>query len=281
MQAQSISVGPLNWFYRESNPVNASQKPPVVLLHGLVSQSYSWRNVMPALSEQGFRCLAPDWIGSGKSDWPEKRDFAYTPDAYVQALGEWLDALELGPISLVVQGFLGSVGLQYALRNRDRIHRVIILNAPVYPDARVPFKIKQMGWPVVGDLLTQDPILVDRTLEGGGGYVVSEEELGVYRKPFLTSSAAGRALKATIGNLNLPEATAEISKGFSAWEKPVLLVWGAKDPWVPLEQAQLFAKTLPDGKLETLDEVGHYPQQDWHEKVSGALLPFLRAQDLG
>ncbi|NJR71179.1 MAG: alpha/beta fold hydrolase [Synechococcales cyanobacterium CRU_2_2] len=280
MQNQSIQVGSLNWFYRESEPVNANAKPPVVLLHGLVCQSYGWRKVMPPLTEQGFRCLAPDWIGSGKSDWPEKRDFAYTPDAYVQALGDWLDALELAQVSLVVQGFLGSVGLQYALRNCDRIHRIAILNAPIHSEARVPFKLQQMGWPVVGDMMTQDPLLVDRTLEGGGGYVVTEEDLGVYRKPFLTSSAAGRALKATINNLNLAQATAEISQGLASWEKPVLLVWGSRDPWLPLEQARSMVKTLPDGKLEELEEVGHYPQQDWPEKVSSALLPFLRFKDI-
>lgn len=280
MQNQSIQVGSLNWFYRESEPVNANAKPPVVLLHGLVCQSYGWRKVMPPLTEQGFRCLAPDWIGSGKSDWPEKRDFAYTPDAYVQALGDWLDALELAQVSLVVQGFLGSVGLQYALRNRDRIHRIAILNAPIHSEARVPFKIQQMGWPVVGDMMTQDPLLVDRTLEGGGGYVVTEEDLGVYRKPFLTSSAAGRALKATINHLNLAQTTAEISQGLASWEKPVLLAWGNRDPWLPVEQARSMVKTLPDGKLEELEEVGHYPQQDWPEKVSAALLPFLRFKDL-
>ncbi len=280
MQKEIIQVGSLNWFYRATEPLNANDKPPVVFLHGLVSQSYSWRKVMPALTEYGFRCIAPDWIGAGKSDWPEKKEFAYTPEAHIQALGDWLDAMELGTVSLVVQGYLGSVGLQYALRNPERIHRIAILNAPVSTNAGVPFKIKQMGWPVVGDMMTQDPLLVDRTLEGGGGYVVPEDALGVYRKPFLTSSAAGRALKATIGNLNLPETTAEIAKGFAAWEKPVLVAWGKRDPWLPLEQAQAFAKTLPNGTLEEFEEVGHYPQEDWHEKVSGALVPFLRAKDL-
>lgn len=276
MQEKTIQVGSLQWFYREIEPMTANDKPPVVLLHGLVCQSYGWRKVMPELAKQGFRCIAPDWIGAGKSDWPDQRKFSHAPDAYVEVLGEWLDAMELGEVSLVVQGFLGSVGLQYALRHPERIHRIAILNAPVSPEAGVPFKLKQFGWPVVGDMLTQDPILVDRTLEGGGGNVIEEEDLTVYRKPFLASSAAGRSLKASVGSLNLPEATAEIAKGFAAWEKPVLVVWGDRDPWLPLEQAQAFAKTLPDGKLETI-EAGHYPQEDRPAQVSAALLPFLRS----
>ncbi len=281
MSEQSIQIGALNWFYREVLPVNEnSDRPPVVFLHGLVSQSYSWRNIMPAVAKQGFRCLAPDWIGTGKSAWPEKQEFAYTPDAFVAALGDWLDGMELSKVSLVVQGFLGSAGLQYALRHGDRIHRIAILNAPVSPEAKLPFKIKQMGWPMLGDVITQDPLLVDRTLEGGGGYQVADKDLDVYRRPFLTSSAAGRALKATIGQIQLPSVTQEIGEGFKQWKKPVLLAWGTRDPWLPLEQAEVFVKTLEDGTLEKLEEVGHYPQEDWHEKVTEAILPFLRAKDL-
>ncbi len=235
---------------------------------------------MAPLAEAGFRSLAPDWIGHGYSAKPEKKEFAYTPDAFLAAFEKWIEAMELERFTLVVQGFLGSVGLLYAAKHPEAIERLVIVNTPLTDEAKLPLKIAKMGWPLMGEVMTQDPLLVDRTLEGGGGYVVPEDALGVYRKPFLTSSAAGRALKATIGNLNLPETTAEIAKGFATWEKPVLVAWGKRDPWLPLEQAQAFAKTLPNGTLEEFEEVGHYPQEDWHEKVSGALVPFLRAKDL-
>ena len=70
---QECEAGTLRWFYREALPMNPSEKPPVVLLHGLVSQSYSWRNTMAALAGAGFRALAPDWIGHGYSAKPEKK----------------------------------------------------------------------------------------------------------------------------------------------------------------------------------------------------------------
>lgn len=284
MQTETLQAGTLTWFYREAKPeqtsVQTSERPPVVLLHGLISQSYGWRNVLPALAQQGFRAIAPDWIGAGRSEEPEKRDFAYTADAFVEVLGQWLDAMELGEISLVVQGYQGSVGLQYALRNPERIHRLAILNAPILPKAKLPWKIKQMGVPLMGQVITQDPILVDRTLEGGGGYVVDDKDLDEYRRPFLKSSAAGRSLQATIQGLNLKAATAEISQGLQALDKPVLFAWGDRDPWLPIDPVRDFVKTLPDAKLVALEEVGHYPQEDWHEKVTEALLPFLRAKAL-
>ncbi|HEY9647397.1 MAG TPA: alpha/beta fold hydrolase [Chroococcidiopsis sp.] len=271
-----LEVGALKWFYREATPVNPTTKPPVILLHGLVSQSYGWRHVLPALAEQQFRAIAPDWIGSGMSAQPDRRDFAYTSEAFIAALEQFLQALGCDRVSLVVQGYLGSVGLQYALQHPDQIDRIAILNAPITADAKVPFKIKQMGIPLVGDMLTQDPLLVDRTLEGGGGYRVEDNDLDVYRRPFLKSSDAGRALLATIQNLKLPQTAAAIQTGFRTWPGPVLVMWGLRDPWLPVSIAETFVNTTPQAKLDKLEEVGHYPQEDWHEKVTEALIPFLR-----
>jgi len=273
-----IDVGPLSWFYRESRPSNPSDRLPVVLLHGLVSQSYGYRNTLPVLAEHGFRAIAPDWIGGGFSAQPDRRDFAYTPAAFVQALAEWLSALELNRFSLVVQGFLGTVGLQYALQHPERIDRIAILNAPILTGAKLPWKIQQLGLPIIGDVMTQDPLLVDRTLEGGGGYRVEDQDLDVYRRPFLRSSDAGRALLATIQNLQLKQVTAEIEAGFQQWQEPVLLAWGLRDPWLPVEMAEKFVQQSPQAELVKLEEVGHYPQEDWHEKVNEALLHFLRRQ---
>lgn len=277
---RSVDVGGLAWFYRESNPLGPTDKPPVLLLHSLPSQSYSWRGVMPALSEQGFRAIAPDWPGFGFSGKPEPREFAYTPMAFVEALAAFVQALEIERFSLVVQGFLGPVGLRYALKHPEQIERLAILNTPLSSAAKLPWKIQQLGLPLAGEMMTQDPLLVDRTLEGGGPYQIADEDLDVYRRPFLKSSAAGRSLLATVRKLGLKESMSEIESGFQQWTQPTLVIWGMADPWLSLSQAEAFTKALPDAELVQLEEVGHYPQEDWHEKVNQALLPFLRRRAL-
>lgn len=277
---QSVEVGALKWFYREANPVGRSNELPVLLLHGLPSQSYSWTAIMPDLAEKGFRAIAPDWIGSGFSAKPDKRDFAYTPDAFTNALAEFINALAIERCHLVVQGFLASVGLQYALRHPDQIARVAILNTPISTDAKLPWPMQQWGLPFVGDMVTQDPLLVDRTLEGGSRYRIADKDLDVYRKPFLKSSDPGRSLVATIKNLQLKASMEEIATGFRNWEKPILVLWGIKDPWLPVEQAEQFAKAVKNVELVQLEEGGHYPQDHWSGKVSESLLPFLRRQAL-
>lgn len=275
-QEHKIEVGSHSWFYREATPLGNSDRLPVVLLHGLVSQSYGWREVLPALAEQGFRAIAPDWIGCGYSSKPDRRDFAYTPDAFMEALAAFVEALQVERFHLVAQGFLGSVGVQYALRHAEQVDRLAIFNAPVTQAAKLPWRIRQMGIPLVGDMMTQDPLLVDRTLEGGGGYRVEDQDLDVYRRPWLKSSDAGRALMAMIQNLQLPTVTAEIEAGLRQWEHPLLLAWGMRDPWLPVEVAQTFAQSIKGTEFVAMDEVGHYPQEDWHEKVSGALTLFLK-----
>ena len=277
---QSIKVGSLQWFYREANPVGKSSKLPVLLLHGLPSQSYCWSELMPDLAERGFRAIAPDWIGSGLSAKPDKREFAYTPDAFIDALADFLKTLELERFYLVVQGFLGSVGLQYALRHSDQIERLAILNTPVSSAAKLPWQMQQWGLPFLGDILTQDPLLVDRTLEMGCRYQIEEKYLDIYRKPFLKSSDVGRSLMATVKNLKLQQSMAEIESGYANWEQPTLIFWGMKDPWLPFTQVQQFASIFKNAELIKLEEGGHYPQEHWSGKLSDALLPFLRRQAL-
>ncbi|MEH2459280.1 alpha/beta fold hydrolase [Nostoc sp.] len=274
-----INVDSLEWFYRESLPIGRTDLAPVLLLHGLVSQSYSWRNIIPALANQGTRAIAPDWIGYGFSAKPEKRDFAYTPDAFITALEEFIKALELEHFSLVVQGFLGSVGLQYALRHPEQIANLAILNTPISTAAKLPWKIKQLGLPLAGEVMTQDPLLVDRTLEGGSRYRIGDKELDIYRKPFLKTSASGRSLLSSIRNLQLDSAMIEIESGFKEWQQPILIQWGMIDPWLSVDIAQNFANAVPNAELIKLNNVGHYPQEHYHEAILEDLLPFVRRKD--
>jgi pimeloyl-ACP methyl ester carboxylesterase len=275
-----IQVESLEWFYREANPVNETDKPPVLLLHGLPSQSFTWSAVMPDLAAQGFRSIAPDWIGFGRSAKPDKRDFAYTPDAFVAAFAGFVQALEINRFYLIVQGFLASVGIQYALRNPDKIERLAVINAPISTEAKLPWKMQQLGLPFIGDMMTQDPLLVDRTLEGGSRYPISDKDLDVYRRPFLKSSDAGRSLMNTVRNIQLPQSMAELESGWKTWSSPTLFVWGLTDPWLSIEPAQKLVGSLQNAELVKLEQAGHYPQEHWSEKVGEALVTFLRRKEV-
>lgn len=233
---------------------------------------------MPPLAENGIRSIAPDWIGFGNSSKPEKRNFAYTPDAFVTAFTELVDSLNVDRVSLVVQGFLGTVGIQYALRNPDRVNKLVILNTPLTTGVKLPWQLQQLGLPVAGEMLTQDPLSVERTLEAGCKHVIEDKYLEAYRKPYLKSSAPGRSLLATIRNLRLKEVMTEISSGLPNLDLPVQIVWGVEDPWLNLASAQACAKSLKRGEIVTLPTAAHYPQEHWYAEIKAPVIQFLRRQ---
>ena len=274
IKKDKIKVGKLEWFYRQIEL--KSDRPTVLLLHGLPSHSYTWRLLMPLLAEQGLPSIAPDWIGCGFSDKPDKRDFAYTPEAFLTALTDLIAALELKNFYLVVQGFLASVGVQYALQNPEQIEGLIILNTPLSPDAKLPWLMKQLSLPFVGDMMTQDPLLVDRTLEKGSGFVISDKDLDVLRKPFLQSSAVGRSLMVILQKLQLDKTMVEIQTGLSQWSQPTLILWGAADSWLALASAQKLADANPEIAITELPEAKHYPQEHWSKEIAAQMIQFFR-----
>jgi pimeloyl-ACP methyl ester carboxylesterase len=274
-----IQVGSLEWFYRELTPDGWENQQTVVLLHGLPAQSLTWTGLMRPLAESGIRTIAPDWIGFGNSSQPESRDFNYTPDAFIAAFAQLLDSLNLDRVSLVVQGFLGTVGIQYAIRYPERVEKLVILNAPLTTAAKLPWKLQQLGLPLAGEMLTQDPLSAERILEAGCKCVIEDQYLEAYRKPYLKSSVAGRSLLATIRQLKLTESLAEITTGLPKLEIPIQILWGINDPWLDLAQAQTCVKSLKDGALVTLPTAAHYPQEHWYAEIKESLIPFLGCQN--
>ncbi len=274
IQETKIQVGNLQWFYRYT--AVEGERPPVLLLHGIPTHSYTWRELMNLLAAENLPTIAPDWIGFGSSDKPNKRNFAYTPEAFLTALGDFIAALELKKFYLVVQGFLGSVGLQYALQHPEAIEGLIILNTPVNSTAKIPWRMKQLSIPIAGDMMVQDPLMVDRTLEKGSGFVISDSELAIHRQPFLKTSAVGRALRTTVQKLDLTNTTTSIEKSLQQWQQPILFIWGMSDPWLDSVEAQKFANSLPEAQFVELSEAKHYPQEHWSKEIARAIVQFFR-----
>ena len=274
IKTDKIQVDEFKWFYRQTE-IN-SERIPVLFLHGVPSHSYTWSRMMSLLADENIPSTAIDWLGCGFSDKPKPKDFAYTPEAYLTELGKLIAALELKKFYLVVQGFLGSVGIQYALLNPDRIEGLIILNTPITPGAKLPWLMKQLSLPFVGDMMTQDPLLVDRTIEKGSGFVVEDGDLNELRKPFLQSSAVGRSLMTILQKLDLPATTQNIQAGLRQWSKPSLIIWGTKDSWLNIDDVQKLAEENPEINLVELTEAKHYPQEHWTSDIAREIVQFFR-----
>jgi len=271
---EKVQVGNYQWFYRQTDI--ASDRTPILFLHGLPSHGYTWRQLMSLLADEDIPSIAPDWLGCGFSDKPNQRDFAYTPEAFQAALGELIEALKLEKFYLVVQGFLSSVGLQYALQNSEQVEGLIILNTPIAPSVKLPWLLKQLSLPFVGDMMTQDPLLVDRSLEKGSGFVVKDEDLDVLRKPFLQSSDVGRSLMAILKKLDLENTTKKIEAGLEEWSKSCLIIWGTEDKWLDIEAPKKLTAANSNITLIELSEAKHYPQEHWSSEIVEEIIQFFR-----
>jgi pimeloyl-ACP methyl ester carboxylesterase len=131
--------------------------PPVILLHGFPELAFSWRHQFPALAAAGFRAIAPDQRGYGRTDVPaEVRD--YRIEELIADVHGLLDALELDTATFVGHDWGSLLLWQMAMRAPERIERMVILNIPHYP--RLPV----------------DPIQVMRERFGDDFYIVNFQD---------------------------------------------------------------------------------------------------------
>uniref|UniRef100_A0A6M2F7X3 AB hydrolase-1 domain-containing protein n=1 Tax=Populus davidiana TaxID=266767 RepID=A0A6M2F7X3_9ROSI len=275
-----IKSGELIWFVRETGSPD-SRRGTVIFLHGAPAQSYSYRVVMSQMSDAGFHCFAPDWIGFGFSDKPQPGyGFDYTEKEFHEALDKLLDVLGVkSPFFLVVQGFLvGSYGLTWALKNKSKISKLAILNSPVTVSSPVPGLFQQLRIPLYGEFTCQNAVMAERFIEAGSPYVLKLEKADVYRLPYLASSGPGFALLEAARKINFRDIASQIADGFAPerWDKPILLAWGIADKYLPQAVAEEFQKGNPNAvKLKLIEGAGHMPQEDWPEKVVDALRVFF------
>src|SRR3990167_2134897 len=105
--------------------LESGEGDPILFLHGIPTSSYSWRNIIPHLSSLGT-CIAPDLIGFGKSDKPNIR---YTLADHIEYIKDFIDALSLKNITLIMHGWGSIIGFDYAMRNETNCRGLVFYEA--------------------------------------------------------------------------------------------------------------------------------------------------------
>ena len=99
---------------------------PVVFFHGEPTWSFLWRKVIPPVRDAGYRCIAPDYAGFGRSDKPTDVGW-YTYDRHVELMAALLEELDLRDATAVVHDWGGPIGLRLAVEHPDRFSRIVIM----------------------------------------------------------------------------------------------------------------------------------------------------------
>src|SRR6476661_1923401 len=107
--------------------VEEGEGAPVLFMHGEPTWSFLWRKVIPPVRQAGFRCIAPDLAGFGRSAKPTDIGF-YTYDRHTELAATLLEDLDLSGLTVVVHDWGGPIGLRLAVEHRDRIDRIVILD---------------------------------------------------------------------------------------------------------------------------------------------------------
>ena len=232
----------------------------VVFVHGTPTWSFEWRHIIRALAP-AWRCIAPDLMGFGLSDRP--RDFPYTPEAHARAFAEFVERHVSGPFTLVVHDYGGPIALPVALRDGQRVKRLVIINSWM--------------WSFVGDKDMEQKGRVAGGAMGRFMYRWLNMSLKV-----LTPYAYGdrRKLTAVIHRQYLERFPDRWSRGAVLWplarailgssdyydslwrerqnlaSRPALILWGMKDKAFPSSLAGTLARGAPERDRRRARSVG-------------------------
>lgn len=249
--------------------------PSVLLLHGWPTSSYLWRNVMPAIAARN-RVIAIDLPGFGASDKPT--DVRYGFSYFSAALDGFLTALSVDSVSLVGHDLGGPVALHWAMRNRDRLRSVGLLNTLVYPelsDAVIDFVTTLIDPSARDDLTGADGLRSIMRLGVVDASVLTADVLDAVLDPFSDEASRLALAKAGIGLSR--RGFADIAAALPAFDVPVRLIYGEQDRVLPdvADTMSRLASDLPNVEVTALPHCGHFVQEEQPDRVGELLAPFL------
>jgi len=270
--------------------VEAGQGGPIVFLHGNPTSSYLWRNVIPAVLDLG-RAIAPDLIGMGGSDkLPNSGPDSYRFVEHRDYLDGFLDQV-LKPdekIILVIHDWGSALGFDWARRNPDRVRGIAFMEGIVktlsiddFPN-RIKSVFQDFRSSKGEDMILRDNMFVEQVLTGAVMRELSEDEMAVYRAPFLEPGESRRPTLTWPRQIPFDGEPSDVHDIVDIYSK-----WLAKSDKLP----KLFINAYPGAILRgatadfvrswpNLSEVTvpgtHFIQEDSPAAIGGAIADWIR-----
>ncbi len=258
--------------------LDEGQGEPILLLHGEPTWSFLYRRMIPRLRTR-FRCVAPDYIGFGRSDkWTNVG--AYSFSAHSAMLERFVAALDLRGITLVVQDWGGPLGLYYAIRHPDRMARLVILNTGLLVGDAQTLSPGLVSWREYVSRTPDLPIGLILKRSIGKRYELSPAIVEAYDAPFptLESKAGARAFPAIIPMSPDDPGAAEMREAKTAlatWDKPALICFSDADPVFPPPVGEALARLIPGARFALIPGAGHFLQEEKGPEIAEEILRFV------
>ena len=244
--------------------------PPILMLHGQPNWSYLYRNFVPPLVKAGYRCIAPDYIGFGKSDKVVEDEW-YMIERHIESIRSLLDALDLQDIRIVVHDWGGPIGLRQVADMPDRFSRLFILNTWLhhmdmqYTDGLRDYRAGSVKYPPgTGDISIDDG---DQNLAGWlPPFPDASYKAGPRRFPWLHPYAQPVEGNAVDQN--------RCFEALNRWDKPAHVIFGERDDTFLPEWGRKWAGLFKDGTFDAVPS-GHYPQEECPDLVVELMLRYM------
>lgn len=270
----AVTVSGVRSPYLHAGPTDTGEA--VVFVHGNPGPAADWRRLV-ARTGAFARAVAPDLPGYGGADKPD--GFDYTVDGYARHLGGILDQLGIHRVHLVLHDLGGPCGLAWAAHRPDRFASVTLVNIGVLHGYRWHYLARIWRIPRLGEafmrMATRPAVrlLLSHGNPRGLPRDVVERMYRDYKDPGV-QRAVLRFYRATD-----PAAAGSehLHHRLRSLDRPALVVWGARDPYLPVRYAERQRETFPHAAVVVLDDSGHWPMIDNPVAVEQLVLRFLGA----
>ena len=264
--------------------VDTGEGDPVVFLHGNPTSSYLWRNIIPHVAGIA-RCLAPDLLGMGQSDKAPNGSYRFADHA--RYLDAWFDTMELNQnVTLIGHDWGSALAFDWAFRHQDRLKGLIYMEAIVRPlsweewPERSRALFQSMRSPAGEEIVLEKNVFVERILPGSVMRGLTDEEMEVYKRPYLVPGESRRPTLTWPCQIPLdgePVSVVEIVHNYSQWLSvsniPKLFI--NADPGVILTGPQReFCRAWPNQQEITVQGL-HFIQEDSPAEIGQAIARWL------
>ena len=259
----------LHW----SEAGEASDTPPVVLLHGLNNSCLSW-SCVAALLAADRRVLMPDLPGHGQSERP---DTGYELAWYARIIARWLESIGIEQADVVGHSFGGGIAQMLLLACPKRVRRLVLV-APGGLGKGVGWRLRLASFPRVVEHLGQPFMALGTRLalrEARKGVTRNDvAELSRLNSQAGSARAFGRSVRDVINwrgqRQNFFHRASEVEK-----LPAILVLWGDRDATIPIEQGRAFAALLKGTVFRIFQGAGHFLHNEQPETFVEVVREFL------
>ncbi len=251
---------------------------PVVLVHGISSNWQNWLEQLARLAAEGYRAIALDLPGFGRSELPQEEEISMP--GYGRLVDALCDELELGPVSLVGHSMGGFIAAEAAISIPERVERLVLVGAAGISHVdmrRAPLAVVGRLYPVLAARqLIQTRWVARRPLARHAVLSTIFRHPGRIRAELIFEIVSGAGSEGFPAAM-LAIAAHDIRERLPEVGCPTLVLWGSDDLLAPVEDAQEYARLIPDVREVIMRDTGHMINSERPEAFNRLLLEFLAA----